>query len=152
MKPALAAVRPEWQGGARQHAPLTAVMTRAVVSVRPEDTVEKGLRLLVDHAVSGLPVVDDAGRPVGMLSRGDLLEERLEVLTEGERAGPTRVRDLMTGNSLSLPQTATVAQVAGLMASSAVHRLPVVDADGCLVGIVSTLDLLRWLSLGFDVR
>jgi CBS domain-containing protein len=138
----------EAQGLSRMQTPLAAVMTRAVVCVRPGESADKALRLLVEHAVNGLPVVDGEGRPIGMLSRGDLLEERLEVLTEGERAGLARVGDLMTAQAVSLPESATVADASELMASYGVHRVPVVDGAGRLVGIVSALDVLRWLSLG----
>jgi CBS domain-containing protein len=141
-----------WQAGSasRWETPLSAVMTRAVVCVRPGEPADKALRLLVEHAVNGLPVVDGEGRPIGMLSRGDLLEERLEVLTDGERAGLARVGDLMTAQAVSLPETASVAEASELMASYGVHRVPVVDGAGRLVGIVSVLDVLRWLSLGLS--
>jgi CBS domain-containing protein len=139
-----------WQAeyAVRFDAPLSSMMTRAVVCVRPGESADKALRLLVEHAVNGLPVVDGEGRPIGMLSRGDLLEERLEVLTDGERAGLARVGDLMTAQAVSLPESASVAEASELMASYGVHRVPVVDGSGRLVGIVSALDVLRWLSLG----
>jgi CBS domain-containing protein len=125
---------------------LREVMTRDVVCVGPDESAEAALRLLVEHGISGLPVVDAAGRPLGVLSRSDLLEERLEVLTEGELGEPARVRDLMTQAALSLPESASVAEAAALMASYGVHRVPVVSAEGVLVGVVSPLDLLRCLT------
>jgi CBS domain-containing protein len=125
---------------------LREVMTRDVVCVGPDESAEDALRLLVEHGISGLPVVDAAGRPLGVLSRADLLEERLEALTEGELGEPARVRDLMTQAALSLPESASVAEAAGLMAAYGVHRVQVVSAAGVLVGVVSPLDLLRWLT------
>ncbi|MBF5045731.1 CBS domain-containing protein [Aggregicoccus sp. 17bor-14] len=126
--------------------PLRDVMTRAVVSVRPEQPVDEALQLLVENTVSGLPVVDAEHRPVGMLSRADVLEEQLDTLRVGAGAQPVRVRDVMTGHALTLPETASVGEAALLMGSYAVHRVPVVDEAGRLVGIVSTLDVLRCLA------
>ena len=140
---------PAGGGGSSVPAPesaLRGVMTRAVVSVRPEQPVDEALQLLVENAVSGLPVVDAEHRPVGMLSRADLLEEHLDALLVGEGGQPARVRDVMTGHALTLPETASVREAALLMGNYAVHRVPVVDASGRLVGIVSTLDVLRWLA------
>ncbi|HET9451223.1 MAG TPA: CBS domain-containing protein [Aggregicoccus sp.] len=130
----------------RMHAPLTALMSRPVVCVSPEDSAEAALRLLVEHGISGLPVVDAYRRPVGMISRADLLEERLEALTEGELGTPPQVRDLMTQQAVSLTETALVREAAALMASYGMHRVPVLSPEGAVVGIVSTLDVLRWIA------
>ncbi|MCY1022542.1 HPP family protein [Pyxidicoccus sp. MSG2] len=130
----------------RMLAPLTEVMSHPVVCVGPDDPAEVALRLLVEHGISGLPVVDAQRRPIGMLSRADLLEERLEALTEGEFGPRPRVCDLMTQQAMSLPETALVREAAALMSSYGVHRVPVRSPAGELVGIVSTLDVLRWLA------
>jgi CBS-domain-containing membrane protein len=142
---ALACVPPE-ESMRRMNAPLTTLMSHPVVCVGPEDSAEAALRLLVEHGISGLPVVDALCRPIGMLSRADLLEERLEALTEGEFGAPPRVRDLMTQQTVSLPETALVREAAVLMASYGVHRVPVLSPAGTVVGIVSTLDVLRWIA------
>ena len=130
----------------RLDAPLTALMSHPVVCVNPHDSAEAALRLLVENGISGLPVVDAQRRPIGMISRADLLEERLEALTEGELGSPPLVRDLMTQQAVSLPETALVREAASLMASYGMHRVPVLGATGEVVGIVSTLDVLRWIA------
>ena len=141
---ALTAASPE-ESAQRLLAPLTVVMSHPVVCVAPDDPAEAALRLLVENGISGLPVVDGQRRPIGMISRADLLEERLEALTEGELGSPPRVRDLMTQHAVALPETALVREAAALMASYGLHRVPVLCPSGTVVGIVATLDLLRWI-------
>lgn len=154
------------------------IMSTRVVCVRPELSVETLLGLFIDKGISGAPVVDDDGRPIGMVSKTDLLSERfLEGETmEGEQ-GPMRftteqgyeveleggfhttqlanscVGDIMTPLVFALPEGATIPQAAALMAYEGVHRAPVVSLDDRVVGVVSSLDVLRWVgrSHGFVV-
>jgi CBS domain-containing protein len=122
------------------------VMTREVVSVSPEAGYTEIVAKLVDHAVSALPVVDGAGRVVGVVSEADLLP-RVEV-TDGARrprrkAHAMRAEELMTAPALTIGPDAAVAEAARVLEASRVKRLPVVDGDDRLVGIVSRRDLLR---------
>ncbi|WP_437603171.1 CBS domain-containing protein [Sorangium sp. So ce590] len=160
-------------GGVSDHvnpaAPLAGIMTRDVLCVRPEVTVDEITALLVRHGISGMPVVDADGKPVGMVSRADLLrtaQERGDT-EESERATlhlddvapldieieqgfhvyePVKVtaRDVMTPVVVQLHESASIRQAASLMAYEGVHRLPVVSDDGRVVGILSSLDVLRW--------
>ncbi|MGK4005185.1 CBS domain-containing protein [Sorangium sp. So ce1036] len=147
--------------------PLADIMTRDVVCVRPEVAVDEVAALLVRHEINGIPVVDAEGRPVGMVSRADVLraaEERGDT-AEAERvtARPderapldlepgfhvlepvtTTAGDVMTPVVVTLHESASIRQAAALMAYEGVHRLPVLSDDGKVVGIVSSLDVLRW--------
>ena len=139
------------------------------ISIRADATVREAVEALTDHGFSAAPVIDDAGRPVGVLSRADILVhdrekaagpaapyyERTDLTTgAGEHLGPgfhieavdaTRVRDIMTPAVFSVRPTAPAASVVEQMLELKVHRLYVVEDDGTLVGVITALDLLRHL-------
>jgi len=138
------------------------IMTRAVITVTPNATITNAIRLMLSQRVSGLPVVDETGHLVGILTEGDLLR-RAELGTERRRAGwleflcspgtlaadyirenGRRVGEVMTGDVAIVGETAPLTDIVHLMESKHVKRLPVVT-DGRLVGVVSRADLLRAL-------
>ena len=112
--------------------------------------------LLAEHRISALPVVDDAGRLVGVVSEADLLLKEMFGLAvhhqlvesrrtrrERAKAGAQIARDLMTSPAVTIGPEAPIAEAARVMHDLAVKRLPVVDKDGRVVGIVTRSDLLR---------
>jgi CBS-domain-containing membrane protein len=128
------------------------------VSLRAEASIPETLALLVDKGVSAAPVIDEAGRPIGVVSRTDLLAYERETLfrpasqrpaeTPGASAANserTRVRDIMTPVVFSVALDAPMEKVVAEMVSLNVHHLFVVDHDGVLVGVVSPLDVLQHL-------
>jgi CBS-domain-containing membrane protein len=138
------------------------VMTSGPVTARPEASLGEAADLMVKHRISGLPVVDSAGRVVGMVTEGDLLR-RVELGTGGRtpgwlsqffapgRAAEDYVRthgrvicEIMTQSVISVAPDTSLAEVVQIMESQQVKRLPVLQ-DGKLVGIVSRADLLRAL-------
>lgn len=157
------------QGGAfPRHLTVADVMTRDVARVGPETPVAEVVGLLVDRAIRALPVVDGAGRVVGIITDGDLLARggttlplRLQQqLPLGERAAqvaalagqPQRAADLMTRDPVTLSAATPLAQAAATMADRDLKRLPVVDAAGRLVGMVSRYDLLKTVAEGLRQR
>ena len=137
------------------------IMTRPVISATPETSIEEAARLMLDHRISGLPVVE-AGAVVGMLTEGDLLR-RAETGTERRHArwielliSPGRLaRDYTNANARKVgevmsPAVVTVApedsieQIVSQMEQHRIKRVPVVD-NGKLVGIVSRANLVRAL-------
>ena len=136
------------------------LMTREVVTVREATPIKDVARLLVDHAISGLPVVDDRGRVVGVVSEGDLVikEQGADAIerrplarlfgdspaTEAQltKVAALTAGDLMTAPPITMTEDAHVAQAAATMARSGVNRLPVVDGD-VLVGLVTRADIVR---------
>ena len=120
--------------------PISSIMTRKVVCARPEMDASLLRARLLEHGVSGAPVVDDWGRVLGVASKTDLVEHEIT----GERGRKT-VGDIMMPMAFTLPAEASIGQAAALMAYEGVHRVVVVDAKGCVVGLVSTLDVVRWL-------
>ena len=139
------------------------IMTRDVVSVRPETPAREIAKLLVDRRISAMPVVDDKGAPVGMVSEGDLVgrdessrEARrdwwLDILAEGEALNPDFLaslghserlaRDIMAGPVITIGEDADVRDIARLLQCYRIKRVPVIR-DGRVVGIVSRADLVR---------
>ena len=128
------------------------VMTAEVVAVRRETSFKEMAAVLRRYRVSALPVVDDAGRVIGVVSEADLLAKEAladpgvmaEVLhhqdvrkAEGLTAG-----DLMTHPAVTVRPDDSVEHAARLMYTLRIKRLPVVNAGGVLVGVVTRTDLL----------
>ncbi|MDA8236549.1 MAG: CBS domain-containing protein [Chloroflexi bacterium] len=136
------------------------IMTRSVLAVRPETPLKEVARLLVERRISGLPVVDDAGRVLGVVSEADLLvkEQDPEALPRrplarifGDSAETRRLLakaeartagDAMTAPAITIDAGQSVHAAAALMIGRKVNRLPVI-ADGRLVGIVTRADIVR---------
>lgn len=113
------------------------VMTKNVVSVDQDGTVEQAIRTLLEHRISGAPVTDGAGNLVGIISEFQLLE----VIYEPEmRTAP--VSRLMTRDVLTVDEQTTLSDVANLFVVHRIRRVPVMR-DGKVVGLISRRDLLR---------
>lgn len=112
------------------------------VSVSETDTAEEAVAFLAERGFGAAPVIDEAGHPVGVLSGTDLL---IHALGQGGAVGGARVRDLMTPTVLCVPPETPAREAAAQLARLKVHQLYVVDNTGVLVGVLSTLDLLRHL-------
>jgi CBS domain-containing protein len=146
------------------------LMSPNPLSVRADASLREAIAMLIDRGYSAAPAIDEAGRPVGVLSRTDILvhdretiehlipvaefyAEELttddnEPLGEGfqvERVDPTRVCDVMTPAVFAVGPQASPARVIREMLRLRVHRLFVVDSDGVLIGVISALDVLRCL-------
>lgn len=111
------------------------IMNKELFSVRPSDAAEDALNGVLALGITGAPVLDDEGRPLGMVSLRNFV---------GRRPGD-RVVDRMTTPAATVPWSASVNDAGRLLAESGRHRLTVVDSSGRAVGLVSTLDVLRGL-------
>ncbi|HUY73951.1 MAG TPA: CBS domain-containing protein [Candidatus Dormibacteraeota bacterium] len=129
------------------------VMTKDVVSVGPEEDFKTVARLMHLHEVSALPVVDQDGKLVGIVSESDLLAKERERganrpllglrWNEDNLAAARTAGDVMTSPAICIAPDATIPEAARLMYREAVKRLPVIDHNGDLQGIVSRADLLK---------
>src|SRR5438270_2671514 len=121
-----------------------AVMTREVVSVRPDTTFKDCAEMVRIHRVGAFPVVDGEGRLLGILTESDLLrKEELKNGGEDPRATARTAAEAMTRAVVSVTADQAVAEAARLMHQSSVRHLPVTDRDGRLIGIVARADLLK---------
>nr|WP_079198515.1 CBS domain-containing protein [Streptomyces sp. CB03911] len=135
------------------HRTVRDVMTRDVVRVVPETGFRAIVELLQEYGITAVPVVDEDDRPVGIVSEADLLrtQSAQEDPTglrpppaEGpDTAGAATAQQLMTGPAVCVEPGSTVVAAARLMSGRHIKRLPVVDEDGRLAGLVSRGDLLK---------
>jgi len=114
------------------------VMSRDVACVRDDVGIESLLALFRDRAIGAAPVVDRDGFPIGIVSKSDLVRERDEL--------DFTVADLMTRVAYTLREDDPLSRAAAVMAVERVHHLPIVAADGRVVGMLSSLDFARWVA------
>lgn len=132
--------------------PVTEIMTRDVVCVRSNLPINEVIDTIVNHHIGCLPVVDEYGWPIGMITKLDLvtpLANRVETSNGAPKwcdLAPQTAEEAMLPLALTLGHHATVAQAAALMAGEGLHHLPVVSQSGRLIGVLSTLDIVRWLA------
>ena len=144
------------------------IMTREVITISPDTEIAQAAQLLLTNRINGVPVIDDAGKLVGILCQSDLIIQQKNIpipslftLLDGfisltsskkldkevEKIAATRVADAMTANPVTVNSDTGIEEVAALMVEKSYHTLPVVDA-GNLVGIVGKEDVLRTLISG----
>jgi CBS domain-containing protein len=139
------------------HSLVKELMTTQVVTVGPATPFKEIVARLAEHRVSAAPVVDEAGRVLGVVSEADLLlkeefpdpDQDIPLFwtkrrrLEREKAAGSTARDLMTVALVSISPDATVAEAARRMHRAQIKRLPVIGEGGRLVGIISRGDLLK---------
>ena len=121
-------------------APLSLIMAHRVSCVRSDLDASEARSRMLARGVSGMPVVDNWGRALGVVSKTDLVEHSI-----GEQPTGLLVGDIMTPLVFSLTPDDSIGRAAALMAYEGVHRVVVVDRGGYVVGLVSSLDIARWL-------
>lgn len=139
-----------------RHRTVADVMTRHVHVAGPQTPFKLLVRLIEENRISAVPIVDQNGAPVGVVSESDLLlkERRTDFderdLLHGRRRRELRAKadgllasDLMTAPPITVPVTIGLAQAARLMQERNVRRLIVVDERGKIAGIVTRSDLLQ---------
>ncbi|MGW4564589.1 CBS domain-containing protein [Streptomyces sp. NPDC004561] len=131
------------------------VMTAAAVAVPREARFKEIVRVMDERHVSAVPVVEDHGRVVGVVSEADLLSkeefrdraparfERTSRRSDLAKAKGMTAEELMSAPAVTVRPDDTLSQAARLMAVHRAKRLPVVDDEGCLCGVVSRGDLLK---------
>jgi len=134
-------------------APIRSVMTCDLVCAHPDLEIGGILALLVGHRIGCLPVVDERLRPLGVITKLDIVEQldaAIRAVAEGLPLPPDLwaqvANDVMMPIALSLDEHATVAHATAMMTSEDTHHVLVVDSTGALVGIVSSKDIVRWVA------
>jgi CBS domain-containing protein len=146
------------------------IMTASTISIKKDDNVKAALDLLAKHNISGLPVVDEGHRVVGIISGSDILRysQHKKVIpkssssfwvspyTETEdiamvRSGfeilhRTVISDVMTSKVFTVHEDAPISEVAKLMINRTINRVPVLDLEGKLIGIISRADIVKFMA------
>ena len=143
------------------------LMTPNPLSLRGDATLHEAVAFLVDRNISGAPVIDEAGRPIGVLTQTDILiHDREEVehasppeIEYGtplprewwdefqvEKVNPTPVSEFMTPAVFCVPLDTPSWSVVEQMRDLNVHRLFVTDENGVLVGVITAMDVVRHLA------
>ncbi len=110
------------------------IMTRDVITVRPQTRVDDAIALLVQRRITGMPVVDEAERLVGIVSESDFIGKRGEW-----------VSDIMTTAVQTVAPGRRLTEVAELLLRGGIRRVPVLEA-GKMIGLISRRDLLSFLA------
>jgi CBS domain-containing protein len=138
------------------------IMTKEVITVKPDTTIEELARLFIKHQISGAPVVDDKGNLKGVVTENDLIakDSRLHIPTivrlfdayiplgtskladEMRRMAAYRVDEIYTRNVVTVDDEASIEYVATMMTEKKIHLLPVLSG-GKLVGIIGKKDIIR---------
>jgi CBS domain-containing protein len=139
------------------------IMTPDIVTVTPETDVSQAARLLLEKHINGIPVVDDAGRVVGILCQSDLIAQQKKIslpslftLLDGyisfsstrnldkefKKVAAIKVSEAMTPDPVTVLPDTTIEEIATLMVNRGFHTIPVVE-DEQLVGVIGKEDVLK---------
>lgn len=119
------------------------IMSRRVVCVRAEASVESLRTLLLENALDCVPVVDESGGPIGIVTKTDLV--RL-----GRKDGASQtVGEIMTNCVHALPDDSSLAHTFALMTLERLQQIPIVSTEGTVVGLFTALDALKWVTDGW---
>lgn len=116
------------------------IMNRHVQTCRPDDSMNEAVRLMWEQDIGCVPVVDDQRKVLGMLTDRDAC---MAAYTQGRRLQDLPVRLAMSRGATACRAQDDAETALGVMSGAQVHRLPVVDEEDRLVGIVSVTDLIR---------
>ena len=140
------------------------IMTKKVITINQEASIQQLSQLLLDNRISGVPVVDNEGKMVGIATEGDIIVKDadlhfpryfklldgiiyLESLTKFKNSLKKhlaiKVSEIMTENVISCSPETPVYDVANLMIENRVNRIPVVDKDGKPAGIITRADIVK---------
>jgi CBS domain-containing protein len=110
-----------------------AIMTETVVTGRGEDTLQQARRVMLTEGIQSLPIIDDGGKVLGMVTSSDLLSEL---------PGEVSLAEIMATEVVYVSPDDPLPRAAQLMRDHDIHHVVVVQ-DGCIVGIVSAFDLIK---------
>jgi CBS domain-containing protein len=147
------------------------VMSREPIVVRSETSLNEAIQILAERRISGLPVVDDAGKLVGIISETDLMWQETGVTPPAyimfldsviylknpatyerdlHKALGQTVGEVMSKDPITISPEKTLTQAARVMHDKSVHRLPVLDESGQVIGILTRGDIVRAMAASQD--
>ncbi|MCB9748125.1 MAG: CBS domain-containing protein [Candidatus Omnitrophica bacterium] len=118
---------------------IQSIMTKNVFSVSPETLIVDALKILIESNVTGLPVLDENNHLVGIISEKDMLSLLLgDIVTKTQK-----VKNFMTTEVKTFKPDAKLIEVCEFFSNTSIRRVPIVDDDNKLVGIVSRRDFIK---------
>ncbi len=147
------------------------VMSRDPIVVRVETPLKEAIQILAERHISGLPVVDDVGKLVGIISETDLMWQETGVTPPAyimfldsviylqnpatydrdlHKALGQTVGEVMSKNPISISPEKTLGEAATIMHDRSVHRLPVLEGGGQVIGILTRGDIIRAMAASQD--
>ena len=152
--------------------PIKKIMTKEVVTAKPNDSIRTVIKLLSEHKISGIPVVGDNEVVVGIICESDILQalktefttislvfpsshalgmtfeettNEVEIKDALKKLGEMKIEKIMTTNLITVEPNNTIEEVAQIMVQNNINRVPVINEDK-LIGIVTRGDIIRGLS------
>ncbi len=143
------------------------IMSKEVVTVGPDASVEETAAVLVKNNISGVPVVDDKNKIIGIVTQKDIMYKDVEPRfppyaellggliflggvreynDELKKALATRVEEIMTRKVITVKEDTDIQEIAQLMVRNNINRIPVTDNKGGLSGIISRADVIRFIA------
>ena len=136
------------RGVAKLSRVVSEIMSTELVACSPEDEVDNVWRLMQERSFAGLPVVN-RGRVVGMVTQKNLLDSGaifpVFEAKKGRFKAPSKISSIMKTLVISLPPTATIKEAAELMLEKNIGRVPIVDKEGKIIGIIDREDVVKAL-------
>jgi len=126
--------------------PACQIMSRDVICARADLDLGALTDLVVGRHIGCVPIVDEQGRPQGIVTKLDLVEQLIAQREPDARPLSIVAGQVMMPLALTLDEHATVAHAAAMMAIEGIHHVMIVADDGCLLGVVSSMDIVRWLA------
>jgi CBS domain-containing protein len=114
------------------------VMTKNVITIHPDATLEEAIHRLIEKGISGMPVIEESGKMVGIISEKDILN----FFAFSRDLRNIKVKEVMTENVISFPPEIAVEKIALSIGLNKFRRAPILDGD-ILVGIISRRDIIR---------
>jgi CBS domain-containing protein len=128
--------------------PVAQIMKTDLICARRDVTTHELAELMLRHHIGSIPILEDLGRPIGVVTKLDLVEALCPSCSSDVPPGirPRTANEVMMPLALTLGERASVAHAAAMMASEDVHHVMIVDSTGRLIGVVSSMDIVRWLA------
>ena len=141
------------------------IMTRDIITVTEESTIKELARILTSNQISGVPVIDDSGKLVGVVTESDLifqtkkvhiptvitildsvfyLENPDKMGDEMKKMAGSKVKDILTSSPVTVTEETQLDEIATIMSEKNIHTLPVVNKD-ILVGVIGQKDIIKTL-------
>jgi len=140
------------------------VMTKNVIAVKEEDTIDDVIKILLSNKISGVPVVNEEKEVIGVVSEADLIfrDKEIEIpafipVMEGyiflqsvkkyeeqlKKQVAYKVKDVMSAPVITAKEDEEIEKIANIMLKKRINRIPIVDKEGKLVGLITRSDILK---------